>query len=93
MWLVDVVVECMCWVVTHLVYGEPATINSANFVYFKAMEACNRLGNAAATQAFLGMLRIRMLWMLWMLWMMTMVCECRGNDTAASWTGLRYLLA
>ncbi len=39
--------------VAHHIYGVPSTINSANYVMFLAMERCNRLGNAAATAAFL----------------------------------------
>eukprot|EP01094_Clydonella_sp_ATCC50884_P028286 TRINITY_DN843_c0_g1_i4.p2 TRINITY_DN843_c0_g1~~TRINITY_DN843_c0_g1_i4.p2 ORF type:complete len:356 (-),score=108.10 TRINITY_DN843_c0_g1_i4:1190-2161(-) len=39
--------------VAHLVYGVPSTINCANYMYFRAMEECTKLGNAEATQAFL----------------------------------------
>jgi len=38
--------------VAHIIYGIPATINCANFVYFLALEQCNKLGNDFATIAF-----------------------------------------
>ena len=36
----------------HSIYGVPSTINSANLVYFLALEATFKLGNYEATQAF-----------------------------------------
>ena len=38
----------------HLIFGIPATINSANYVYFLALEKCNKLNNVKATCAFVG---------------------------------------
>ncbi len=40
--------------VTHLIFGTPATINSANFVYFSALERCLKLGNPDAVSVFVG---------------------------------------
>jgi len=39
--------------VAHIVYGVPATINSANYVYFVALRECNKLGNEEATKVFI----------------------------------------
>jgi len=38
----------------HLVYGVPWAINCGNYVYFKAMEECTKLGSVEATQHFLS---------------------------------------
>jgi len=38
----------------HLVYGVPWTINCGNYVYFKAMEECMKLGSIEATNLFLS---------------------------------------
>lgn len=39
--------------VAHAIYGVPSTINSANYVYFLAMERVHKLGHPDATAAFL----------------------------------------
>eukprot|EP01100_Stratorugosa_tubuloviscum_P016080 TRINITY_DN996_c0_g2_i1.p1 TRINITY_DN996_c0_g2~~TRINITY_DN996_c0_g2_i1.p1 ORF type:complete len:327 (+),score=130.78 TRINITY_DN996_c0_g2_i1:179-1159(+) len=39
--------------VAHSIYGVAWSINAANYVYFQALQDCNKLGNAEATQAFL----------------------------------------
>jgi geranylgeranyl diphosphate synthase type 3 len=38
----------------HLIFGIPATINTANYVYFIAMDKCLRLGNPAAMNVFIA---------------------------------------
>ena len=38
--------------VAHSIYGVPTTINSANYVYFLALERCHQLGNPAAMNIF-----------------------------------------
>jgi len=40
--------------VAHLIYGVPSTINTANYVYFQAMEQCYKLGNTKAMEVFIG---------------------------------------
>jgi len=39
----------------HLLYGVPATINSANYVYFEALKETQQLQTAQATNVFVGM--------------------------------------
>jgi len=39
--------------VTHLIFGVPSTINTANYVYFQAMEQCYKLGNTKAMEVFI----------------------------------------
>eukprot|EP00300_Choanocystis_sp_HF-7_P028382 c33959_g1_i1.p1 GENE.c33959_g1_i1~~c33959_g1_i1.p1 ORF type:complete len:361 (+),score=79.25 c33959_g1_i1:139-1221(+) len=39
--------------VAHMIYGIPQTINSANYVYFLAMEKVTKLGHPSAVAAFL----------------------------------------
>ncbi|CAI4228015.1 unnamed protein product [Auanema sp. JU1783] len=38
--------------VTHSIYGTPRTINTANYVYFVALEKCLKLNSQEATQIF-----------------------------------------
>jgi len=38
--------------VAHQIYGMPRTINSANYVYFLALDKCRRLGHARAMDVF-----------------------------------------
>jgi geranylgeranyl diphosphate synthase type 3 len=40
--------------VAHLIYGIPSTINTANYVYFQAMEQCYKLGNTKAMEVFIS---------------------------------------
>jgi geranylgeranyl diphosphate synthase type 3 len=40
--------------VAHLIYGIPATINCANYMYFLALQQCGNLGNSQATSIFIG---------------------------------------
>lgn len=40
--------------VTHSVYGVPRTINSANYIYFRALEKCNSLQHPHAVIIFTG---------------------------------------
>jgi geranylgeranyl diphosphate synthase type 3 len=40
--------------VTHLIFGIPSTINTANYVYFQAMEQCYKLGNTKAMEVFIA---------------------------------------
>jgi len=40
--------------VAHLIYGVPSTINTANYVYFQAMEQCYKLGNTKAIEVFIA---------------------------------------
>lgn len=46
--------------VAHLIYGVPATINCANYMYFVAMQKCSDLGNPEATRIFIGIVDIDM---------------------------------
>jgi len=39
--------------VAHLIYGVPSTINTANYVYFQAMEQCYKLGNTKAVEVMI----------------------------------------
>jgi len=39
--------------VAHLIYGVPATINCANYMYFVALQRCSDLGNPEATKVFI----------------------------------------
>mmetsp|Transcript_25871 Transcript_25871/g.30614 ORF Transcript_25871/g.30614 Transcript_25871/m.30614 type:complete len:329 (+) Transcript_25871:72-1058(+) len=38
--------------VAHAIYGVPTTINTANYVYFMALEKCHELGNSRAMNVF-----------------------------------------
>jgi len=40
--------------VAHSIFGVPSVINCANYVYFLALEKCQALHNAAATQVFVS---------------------------------------
>jgi geranylgeranyl diphosphate synthase type 3 len=40
--------------VAHSIFGIPAVINCANYVYFLALEKCHALNNPAAMQVFVG---------------------------------------
>jgi geranylgeranyl diphosphate synthase type 3 len=40
--------------VAHLIFGVPSVINTANYVYFLALEKCHALGNSEAMQVFVG---------------------------------------
>ena len=40
---------------THLLYGVPATINSANYVYFDALKDLQTMGSIQATTVFIGL--------------------------------------
>ena len=40
--------------VAHLIFGVPSVINTANYVYFLALEKCHALSNAEAMQVFVG---------------------------------------
>jgi geranylgeranyl diphosphate synthase type 3 len=40
--------------VAHAIYGIPSTINTANYVYFQAMEQCYKLGNTKAIEVFVA---------------------------------------
>lgn len=40
--------------VAHHIFGIPTTINTANYVYFIALEKCQRLNNPKATQVFVS---------------------------------------
>jgi len=39
--------------VAHLIFGIPATINCANYMYFQALQKCSALGNSVATNVFI----------------------------------------
>ena len=38
--------------VAHLIFGVPSTLNTANYVYFIALDECHKLGNADALAVF-----------------------------------------
>ncbi len=40
--------------VAHHIFGIPSTINTANYVYFIALDKCHRLNNPKATQVFIS---------------------------------------
>jgi geranylgeranyl diphosphate synthase type 3 len=40
--------------VAHLIFGVPSVINTANYVYFLALEKCHALDNSEAMQVFVG---------------------------------------
>lgn len=42
--------------VAHLIFGVAQTINSANYMYFKALQQCNELPSPEATVVFIGTL-------------------------------------
>lgn len=39
--------------VAHHIYGVPATINCANYVYFLSLQRCHALGNEKAMQVYI----------------------------------------
>nr|AYV97143.1 trans-prenyltransferase 3 [Haslea ostrearia] len=40
--------------VAHAIFGVPTVINTANYIYFMALEKCHRLGNSEAMNVFVG---------------------------------------
>lgn len=68
--------------VAHLIYGVPATINCANYVYFLALEQCNKMENEEATKVFIGTSHIP-----------SHLTYDRGIDKFASRTGIWHILA